>query len=223
MKVIDLSYEVEEGMPTFPAHWHTNVEITILGRHFIEGRETRKVCFSTHTGTHIDAPKHFIKNGKGINNIPLNKLVGWAQIIDVSHIKNCLKLEDIKNLIRKDIKKIIFYFGWSKYWKTERFYKNWPYFSKEIIDYLISEIGIDLIGMDTPSPDNPNDNKNINHKLLLSNNVVICEYLTNLDKLLNYKTFFVCFLPLKIKNADGAPARCIAIVSKEGNVCQNLP
>lgn len=77
MKIIDLSYEIEEGMPTFPAHWHTHVKITILGRHFIEGRETRKICFSTHTGTHIDAPKHFIKNGRSINSIPLSKLVGW--------------------------------------------------------------------------------------------------------------------------------------------------
>ena len=51
MKIIDLSLPIEEGMMTFPTHWHPVVEITILGRHGIEGRETRKVVLGTHIGT----------------------------------------------------------------------------------------------------------------------------------------------------------------------------
>ena len=63
MKITDLSLTLEEGMMTFPTHWHPVVEITILGRHGVEGRETRKLVLGTHVGTHADAPLHFIPKG----------------------------------------------------------------------------------------------------------------------------------------------------------------
>lgn len=80
MKIIDLSLSLHEGMMTFPSHWHPVVEISILGRHGIEGRETRKLVLGTHTGTHTDAPLHFIPNGKGIDEVPLEVLVGEATV-----------------------------------------------------------------------------------------------------------------------------------------------
>jgi arylformamidase len=55
MKITDLSLTIEEGMMTFPTHWHPVVEITILGRHGVEGRETRKLVLGTHIGTHAEA------------------------------------------------------------------------------------------------------------------------------------------------------------------------
>ena len=65
-KIIDLTMSLKEGMQTFPTHWHPFVEITQLGRHGIENRETRKLILGTHTGTHIDAPSHFISDGDTI-------------------------------------------------------------------------------------------------------------------------------------------------------------
>ena len=62
---------IEEGMQTFAAHWHPFVEITQLGRHGIENRESRKLTFGTHTGTHIDAPRHFIPGGQTVDRVPL--------------------------------------------------------------------------------------------------------------------------------------------------------
>jgi len=82
MKITDLTLTIEEGMMTFPTHWHPVVEITILGRHGIEGRETRKLVLGTHIGTHADAPRHFIPNGKGIDEVPLDVLVGPAQVLN---------------------------------------------------------------------------------------------------------------------------------------------
>ena len=54
---------LEEGIMTFPVHWHPVFEITQLGRFHVEGRETRKLTLGTHTGTHVDAPRHFIAGG----------------------------------------------------------------------------------------------------------------------------------------------------------------
>src|ERR1700730_7456200 len=82
MKIIDLSLSIEEGMMTFPTSWHPVVEITILGRHGIEGRETRKLVLGTHIGTHADAPRHFIPNGRTIDEVPLDVLIGPATVAD---------------------------------------------------------------------------------------------------------------------------------------------
>ena len=62
-KIIDLTITNEEGMTTFPVYWHPFVEVTQMGRIGIEGRETKKIIIGTHTGTNLDAPRHFIENG----------------------------------------------------------------------------------------------------------------------------------------------------------------
>ena len=92
MKIIDLSLPIEEGMMTFPTHWHPVVEVTVLGRHGIEGRETRKIVLGTHTGTHADAPRHFIPNGGTIDEIPLEILIGPASVADFT---DCRALQEI--------------------------------------------------------------------------------------------------------------------------------
>ena len=85
-QIIDLTYKIEEGMLTFAAPWHPPVSIKQMGRLNIEGRESRKISFGTHTGTHIDAPLHFIQDGITIDQIPLEKLIGDVTIIDFSNL-----------------------------------------------------------------------------------------------------------------------------------------
>ncbi|MDP6560837.1 MAG: cyclase family protein, partial [Candidatus Binatia bacterium] len=77
-EIIDLTFPIHEGMQTFPVHWHPVVEITQLGRLDVEARETRKMVLGTHTGTHMDAPRHFIEGGKTIDEVTLDILVGPA-------------------------------------------------------------------------------------------------------------------------------------------------
>ncbi len=86
-EIIDLTYPIEEGMLTFHTHWHPQVSIEQLGKIEIEGRESRKIIFGTHTGTHVDAPLHFISNGKSIDEIPLTKLNGKITIFNFSHLE----------------------------------------------------------------------------------------------------------------------------------------
>ena len=86
IEIIDLTYNIEEGMITFNAPWHTPISIKQLGRYEIEGRETREVVLGTHSGTHVDAPLHFIKNGMSIDKISLNKMIGDVAIVDFSNL-----------------------------------------------------------------------------------------------------------------------------------------
>ena len=118
MRIIDLSLPIEEGMMTFPTHWHPVVEVTILGRHGIEGRETRKIVLGTHIGTHADAPRHFVPNGRTIDDVPLEILVGPAVVLDFT---SCAPLKEIDVIdLKRELRdrapeRIILRTGWSQY------------------------------------------------------------------------------------------------------------
>jgi arylformamidase len=217
MKIIDLSLPIEEGMMTFPTHWHPVVEVTILGRHGIEGRETRKVVLGTHIGTHADAPRHFIPSGGTIDEVPLDVLVGPATVADFTE---CQPLQEIdvvdlkKRLGDKIPKRLILRTGWSDYFGNMKFYNEYPFLSENAAQWLVDN-GVRLIAMDTPSPDNPAHSRGTakdspNHIVLLGAGVVLVEYLTNLKALTALEVELVV-MPLKLKGCDGAPARCAAI------------
>lgn len=217
MKITDLSLPIEEGMMTFPTHWHPVVEITILGRHGIEGRETRKIVLGTHIGTHADAPRHFIPGGGTIDEVPLDVLIGPATIADFT---GCPPLHQIdvpelqQKLDNKIPSRLILRTGWSQYFGNLKFYNEYPFLSEKAAQWLM-ENGVRLIAMDTPSPDNPAHSRGTpkdspNHKVLLGAGVVLVEYLTNL-KALSAAEVELIVMPLKLKGCDGSPARVVAI------------
>lgn len=212
MRIIDISHDLENGMIKFSAPWHIHTEISELGRINEVGRNTKKVIFSSHAGTHMDAPLHFIENGRSVEKLDLNTLVGEVSILDLTFLNenepvtiNMLKKFDLSD-------RIILKFGWWKWWNTDKFYIHYPYLSDEAAQYLVDS-GVKLIGMDTPSPD-CSDIKSMSkddskvHKLLLSNEIIIVEYL-NLREVTDYSNWMLAALPLKIKGSDGAPSRVV--------------
>lgn len=219
MEIIDLTHTIEEGITTFATHWHPVVEINQVGRLHQEGRETCKISLGSHTGTHIDAPSHFIAGANGVDKIPLDKLYGSVKIIDFSHLPKAygISAQDLEKFELQE--KMIFRFDWCKYWCTKDFYNNYPYLTEDAAQYLVSK-NVKLLGIDTPSPDNSNiklNSDNIGtetdspvHKILLSNNIILVEYLANLNQADLSHNWKIVVMPLKIKNADGSPARvCI--------------
>lgn len=215
-KLIDITFTVSEKMLTFPSYWHPAVKITRLGRLATEGRETRKIVIGTHTGTHLDAPRHFISGGKSIDRISPDRCIGPAVLISFDgRGSNEITLKEIKMKLAgyKKIEKLILRFGWSKHWGKKRYYEGYPYLSREACRWLVKK-GLKLLGTDTPSSDDPKNNRSSNtdspnHKYFLKRGVVLLEYLCNLYKLKGPDVFIMA-LPLKIKGADGSPARVIA-------------
>jgi len=217
-KIIDLSYEMKKGMITF-AYWHRPFSIKIIGKYEVVGRETKLISFGSHCGTHLDAPLHFFKNGKSIPDIPLKKLIGEISIVDYSDIKEneCVTKEMLMSI--KVTKKMIFRFGWGKHWNKKKFYKGYPFFTKEAANYLVSK-KVELIGMDSPSPDDSRikltrETRGTSidspvHKIFLKAGVVLVEYIANLDSITDLKGWTIVATPLKIVNGDGCPIRvCI--------------
>jgi len=202
---------------TFPTHWHPVVEITILGRHGIEGRETRKLVLGTHIGTHADAPRHFIPNGKGIDEVPLDVLVGPAQVVNFTPARPLQEIDvpDLEaKLGGKVPARLILRTDWSEHFGQMPFYTQYPFLSEKAARWLV-QIGVRLIAMDTPSPDNPAHSRGTakdspNHKVLLGAGVVLVEYVCNLKQLTSPEVELVV-LPLKLKGCDGSPVRCIAM------------
>ena len=211
MKIIDLTYPIEEGMLTFNAHWHPSVSIEQLGKIDVEGRESRKIVFGTHTGTHVDAPLHFIKNGQSIDQIPIEKMFGEITIIDFSYLSE--NSEITKDMLegKKITAKMLFKFGWGKHWTQKNFYQGYPYFTKEAAEFLVSK-NVELLSYDTPSPDDSriklgSERDSEIHKIFLKNNIILVEYLANLEKIQEYDGWNISVNPLMIKGGDGSPAR----------------
>jgi arylformamidase len=161
--------------------------------------------------SHVDASTHFIGNGRTIDTILLDELIGDVTILDFSNLKESesINSEMLKKMTFGD--KVIFNFNWAKNFNTSKFYQNIPYVSYDAAEYLLSK-NVRLIGMDTPSPDGESaepgsDEDSKIHKLLLKNNVILVESLNNLDKLNDFSNWKLFAIPLKIKNGDASPAR----------------
>ena len=161
-------------------------------------------------GTAIITVRATDEGGKTVDEIPLEILTGPVTIIDFSYFK---KNQPVTKELISEIplsKKILFKFGWQKFWNNPDFYKNHPYFTEDAANYLVSR-KIELIGFDTPSPDDSRLDKNqIDspiHKILLGAEIILVEYLANLEMISEYKDWNIVVAPLKVEGADGCPAR----------------
>jgi kynurenine formamidase len=204
-------------MPTFPVPHHPVVEITQLARHGIENRETRKITMGTHTGTHIDAPRHYIPNGITVDQIPLDTLIGPATVCDVRHRADSpILIADLEpQLAQKPTERILLYTDWVKHYGDWAYFRGHPFLAVETGQWLIDR-GLKLLGMDSPQADDPRHTRHHDpdspiHYLLLGAGVVMVENLCRLDELLG-SPFELIVSPLKIQGADGSPVRAVAIV-----------
>jgi kynurenine formamidase len=212
MKLIDLSLTISESIPNFPGSPKP---------HFInwsnikdDGYNLELLFLSSHTGTHIDAPYHFAKNGPKINQIPLDRLVGNGILIKLRKDRNMsITKSDItsfekNNGIIPDHSSIFFYTTWQKNLKNDNYFTENPGLDTSAAKYLTSK-KINLVGIDSPSIDLGKDESFSVHHIFSKNNILIVENLTNLNKIPS-KEFTFTILPLKIKDATGSPVRAIA-------------
>jgi kynurenine formamidase len=215
LEPVDLTLPITEGMLTFARPWHTRVQVEQLAQIAAQGRETRRIVLGTHTGTHVDAPRHFIENGPGIDALALDALAGAACLLDFTSLPplsaiTAPMLDTALNGVAPA--RIVLRFGWDKRWGRGEYYLGHPYLTEDAAEWLVRR-KVRLLGMDTPMPDNPEPPQGSPdspiHKILLNAGVILLEYLCNLGKLRSREITLIA-LPLNIPGADGAPARCIA-------------
>lgn len=168
----------------------------------------------------MDAPAHFVKNGKTIDNVNLKKCIGKAVVVHLPNLKPYYEIvPDDFNKLEEHIKIssiVLFNTGWIYKAGTEEFYKH-PYISKSTAEYLknlgVKAVGVDMLNVDKTciQGEQYTENSTASHNIFLGNDILIVENLTNLEKL-DTTGSTVMFLPLKIKDGDGSPVRAVAFV-----------
>ena len=214
MKVIDLTLTISNKIPTFPGSpppafipWENVKE---------DGYNLELLFLSTHTGTHMDAPHHFLEKGVKIHEISLEKLVSEAALIkSKKNSSEIITKTDIQKFEKKHGKiegfsSVIFQTGWQKNLQKKYYFTKNPGLSVSAAKYLASK-KISLVGIDSPSIDVGTDSKFSVHQIFAKKGMLIVENLANLDKIKSSK-FHLVVLPLKLKNATGSPVRAIAFV-----------
>ncbi|HYA82371.1 MAG TPA: cyclase family protein [Candidatus Bathyarchaeia archaeon] len=164
----------------------------------------------THTGTHMDAPSHFVRNGRSIDKIPSGRFVSKAVLFKIHKESNeTVNLEDItdvhQHIEENDV--VIFSTGWERMVTSENYFSN-PGLSEEVANLLV-EKRVNMVGIDGPSIGT--DTGFAIHKILLPSDVLIIENLCNLDTLEHCSRFEFAAAPLKLRAASASTMRAIAI------------
>jgi kynurenine formamidase len=201
MHYLDLTHTITNNMPAHPLDIAIQLQSTATYQE--HGVANESLHGGVHMGTHIDAPGHFIDNGKKITDFPLSTFIGRAVCID-AHKQKIITPDLLMHIQLKKDDIIIFYTGWDIRFYESNYFDEHPVISKDCAQYLINA-GIKMVGVDFPSVDTA---PYAIHRLLLSHDILIIENLTNIISLIN-KPFNLIALPLKI-DAHGAPARVIA-------------
>jgi arylformamidase len=172
-----------------------------------------RLSMGVHTGTHIDAPFHFEPNKATIDQLSLDVLIGPCRVFEIPEISKAIGPSDLEKLDFDNHIRVLFKTRNSKLWKNgERvFKKDFVHMQLEGAKFLIDQ-SIKLVGIDYLSIENYGSLDHATHHLLLRNNVVILEGL-DLSRV-SPGDYELIALPLKLKGADGSPAR---VVLRESN------
>lgn len=205
MKTYDVTVSLSQDLPVYPG----DPAIEILRTSRLEDGDTANVSrlsLSSHTGTHVDPPSHFIAGGRSLDHLSLDVLIGPARVIDVGDVD----VIDAGILGRSDltgVTRVLFKSRNSRLWKgNSPFAKDFVYLDHSAAQVLVAR-GIKLVGIDYLSIEKFDFDVPRTHFELLGADVVVVEGL-DLSDVPPGDYELIC-LPLKIKDGDGAPARVV--------------
>jgi arylformamidase len=210
--IIDLSQSINSNIKLFPGS--PNVSFLKWSKYTIEGYDSEAIFLSTHTGTHMDAPSHFIQEAESIDNLDVNRFV-MEDVHLLKILKSANQLISVEDIIGSgiEIKKndsVVFATGWEYNYNSDSYIYANPGLSLEAANYL-SNKKINAVAIDGPNIDSGINLDFSVHKILLKNNIIIIENLCNLDRI-NKKIFKLIAIPLKLYRASGSPIRALAII-----------
>lgn len=208
MQIYDVSLTVSPQLPTWPG----DPKIVLERSAKIEegsNANVSRINMGVHTGTHVDAPFHFLPDGKAVDHLSLNVLTGRAYVLYLPSVDEITASLLEKAEIPPRTRRILFKTRNSEYWNNPggSFRTDFVALSADGADFLVKR-GVRLVGVDYLSVA-PYKNSRPTHEILLKAGVVIVEGL-DLSKVSPGRYTFYC-LPLKLKGSDGAPARAILI------------
>lgn len=198
MKIHDVTRPLFSGDIVYPGDLTPSFRQEERGLYLISD-----LHFSSHAGTHVDAPVHYLKTGMTVDQIPLATLIGPCQVVDVqdagseinaSHLGK--HLDGTERILLK-----------TQFSKKMSFYPEYPHITSDTAR-LLTRSGVRCIGIDSPSIEACQCDGSV-HRELLSHACIIIELLDLAS--VNAGTYWMAALPLRLAGVDGAPARVVLI------------
>ena len=208
MKIYDITVPISPEMPVWPGD--PAVQIELVSKIEVgDNANVSHLSLSAHTGTHVDAPFHFLQEGVSLDQVPLDLFVGPAYVVEILGV-DLITARELANVgIPQDIERLLIKTRNSELWvngetefKTE-FVALSPDAAQFLVDHNIKLVGIDYLSIAPFKQSRPT------HQILLGNEVVILEGV-DLSAVPSGNYMLYC-LPLKLVGVDGAPARAILV------------
>lgn len=209
MKLYDVSVSLSGATPTYPGDPGIKIEewLTLANG---DNANVSFMHFGVHSGTHVDAPAHFIAGGARVDSLPLDSLIGEAEVVEVANDIRAIDASFVAANCTRGSERILFKTRNSAFWsKTQDgFRDDYTYLEAKAAKLLV-ESGVKLVGIDYLSVEQFQSTKFETHHVLLSNAVIILEGL-DLQAVPGGRYELIC-LPLKLGGGigDGAPARVV--------------
>jgi arylformamidase len=206
-RIYDISTPVMSAGLVYPG----NPEIRIEPQQAISrgaGANVSSIAFGSHTGTHVDAAKHFFDDGQTIDRIPLEKFIGPAILIAFPDELMSITQQDLQQHNLGTHTRVLLRTRNSALLRKPEFVKDYTFLAPDGAKYLVDN-GIELVGIDYLSIEQFHSGHHRTHLTLLEKSVVIVEGL-DLSEPLPGEYQLIC-LPLRLSNLDGAPARAVLI------------
>lgn len=211
MRIHDITVPLSTELPTYPGDpplVFTQWNSISKG----DSSNLTQITLSTHSGTHIDAPRHFIDGAGAVDDLPLGVLIGRARVVELAGAKEIGRRE-LERVHVKGVERLLLKTDNSQLWGTSCFHEHFAAITPEGAHYL-AECGVKLVGIDYLSIEPFHGDGDV-HRTLLGSGVVVLEGI-NLTGVLPGEYELIC-LPLKIAGGDGAPVRAVLRGGWEGD------
>lgn len=204
MKIFDISRKLGAGTIVYPG----NPKFTLrrLKTHRRHGSELSEMTIGLHTATHLDAPRHFLRNGASIENTRLERCVGWCRVLNMTRVAEGIGEADVRR--HKPQKGEMLLFKTKNSASSTRFNRKFIHLTESGARYL-ARAGIRAVGTDGPSIRKYKLRPDTVHPLLFRAKILVYEGL-DLRNIRPGRYYFIG-VPLKIQNAEGSPVRAILI------------
>lgn len=206
-EIIDISVPLYTGMVYYPGDPGASIEDNRSIDHG-DIANISELKLGSHCGTHVDAPHHFENDGRTIDKIPLEVLVGRARVLDLTGVDSAISRVDLESAGAEGATRLLLKTKNSQLWGEPEFFREYVSLSEEAADFMVAS-GIVLVGIDYLSIEKFKSETFAVHHALLGASVVVLEGI-DLSGVAPGDYELVC-LPLKVKGGDGAPARAILI------------
>jgi arylformamidase len=203
-RLVEVSVLLQPGVPTYPGN--PEFELQPIKR-IADGGSSNvsRLVLGTHTGTHVDAPKHFFDDGTGVDAMSLDLLIGRSRVIDLPHRGGITEEHLAAAGLREDLR-VLLRTPNSALWNSNGFHQDYTYLTEGGARYLVDQ-GVKVVGIDYLSVEQFHKAGAPAHHALLGGGVIVIEGLNLSDA--DAGQYEMYCLPLRIAGSDGAPARVV--------------